>query len=55
MEYYISGYCRIMDSSRMVEIEVEKGELLEADCCYPDCVYAPNCTVAAAIKEKLEA
>lgn len=54
-ELFLSGYCRVLDSSRMVEVILEDGELAEVDCCFPDCVYAPNCTIAQAIREQMEA
>ena len=53
-ELFLSGYCRVLDSSRMVEVILEDGTLSEADCCYPDCVYISNCTIAQAIREQLE-
>ena len=52
-ELFLSGYCRCMDQSRMVAVVVEDGALVEADCAYPDCAYAPNCPVAAKIAEAL--
>ena len=48
-EAFISGYCRQLDQSRMVTIELEDGRLTECDCCYGGCVYEPNCTVAQQI------
>lgn len=53
-EFFLSGYCRRQDQSRMVTIVVEQGELTECDCCYSTCIYAPNCTVAGQIAEKLK-
>ncbi|MDO5401706.1 MAG: hypothetical protein Q4F17_12190 [Eubacteriales bacterium] len=50
-EKFISGYCRQLDGSRMVEVVLENGELTEADCCYGSCVYQPNCQVAQQIEE----
>lgn len=50
-EIFLSGYCRTTDASRMVEVVVEDGKLLEADCCYENCPYTPNCTIAASIRE----
>ena len=50
MEYFFSGYCRAMDQSRMVEVEIEGGEIT-ADCSYPDCPYAAACQIAQKIKE----
>lgn len=48
-EKFVSGYCRVLDCSRMVAVVLEDGTLIEADCCYPDCVHASNCTVAQEI------
>ena len=53
-ERFFSGYCRQTDNSRMVAAVKENGVLLEVDCCYPDCPYAPNCTVAEKITEFLQ-
>ena len=50
-EVFLSGYCRTTDASRMVEVIVEDGKLLEVDCCYENCPYTPNCTIAGSIKE----
>ena len=52
-EKILTGYCRQLDQSRMVTIEVEDGRLTECDCCYGSCVYQPNCTVAQQITEAL--
>ena len=49
-EIYLSGYCRTTDSSRMVEVIVEDGVLLEVDCCYECCLHTPNCTIAQKIR-----
>lgn len=48
-EKFLSGYCRQLDGSRMVEVIVEDGRLSEADCCYGSCVYQSNCTIAQQI------
>ena len=50
-EKFISGYCRQLDGSRMVEVILENGEITEIDCCYGDCVYQSNCAVAKEIDE----
>ena len=52
-ESFISGYCRTIDSSRMVAVETDGSQLLEVDCCYESCPYTGNCTVAQAIEELL--
>lgn len=48
-EGFFSGYCRQIDNSRMVAVVAENGALLEVDCCFPDCPYVPDCTVAQKI------
>ena len=53
-ESFISGYCRTVDDSRMVEVITEDGKLLEVDCCYDCCIHRPNCTIAQKIKELIE-
>ena len=53
-EAFYSGYCRQIDDSRMVAVEAEGKTLLEADCCYPDCPYASDCTVAQKITAFLQ-
>ncbi len=52
-EVFCSGYCRVLDESRMVAAVLENGCLTEVDCCYPDCIHAPNCTIAQAIAENI--
>ena len=49
METFFSGYCRVLDCSRLVEVEYEPGTSPEADCCYADCVYRSSCPIAAQI------
>ena len=51
IEKFLSGYCRQLDGSRMVEVVVEDGEVTEVDCCYGSCVYESNCPIAREIKE----
>ena len=53
-EFFISGYCRAIDQSRMVAVVTEDGRLEEVDCCYPDCVHAPNCIIAQEIAQHLQ-
>ena len=33
-EKFVSGYCRQLDGSRMVEVVLEDGAVTETDCCY---------------------
>ena len=51
IEKFVSGYCRQLDASRMVEVILENGEITEIDCCYGNCVYQSNCPVAKEIEE----
>ena len=48
-EKFVSGYCRVLDCSRMVEVILENGNITEADCCYGDCIYQSNCPIAKEI------
>ena len=50
-EAFFSGYCRCLDSSRMVEVIVEDDTLTEVDCSFECCVHAPNCTIAQSIRD----
>ena len=52
-ESFISGYCRCLDSSRMVELITEDGKLLEVDCSFENCPHTSNCTIAQAINGQL--
>ena len=50
-ETFISGYCRVLDQSRMVAVVTDNGELVEVDCCFGSCPHEPNCQIAKQIKE----
>ena len=39
IEKFVSGYCRQLDASRMVEVILEDGEITEIDCCYGNCIH----------------
>ena len=54
-EHYLTGYCRILDSARVVEVIVEDGTLDECDCCYGNCKFQCQCTIAKGIEELTEA
>ena len=51
IEKFISGYCRVLDSSRMVEVIVENGTVTECDCNYGSCIYQTNCPIAEEIQK----
>lgn len=53
-EAFVSGYCRTIDGSRMVTVEIIDGKLEEVDCCYVNCPYTPNCQIAQKIRQLLE-
>ena len=50
-EKFLSGYCRQLDASRMVEVILENGEITEVYCCYGNCVHQGNCMIAKEIEE----
>ncbi len=50
-EKFLSGYCKQLDGSRMVEVILENGEVAEVDCCYGNCVHQANCPIAKEIAE----
>ena len=52
-EKFLSGYCRQIDQSRMVVVEVFDGEP-DISCGYCHCTYAPNCTIAQQIQELVQ-
>ena len=54
-EYFFSGYCRTLDKSRMVAVEAEDGKVTDVDCCFENCIHAPNCTIAEEIRKLIEA
>ena len=53
-EYFFSGYCRTLDNSRTVAVEVEGGKVTEVDCCFENCIHAPNCAIAQEIRQLIE-
>ena len=53
IEKYLSGYCRQLDGSRMVEVIMEDGEITEIDCCYNACPHTGSCIIAKEIQKLL--
>lgn len=53
-EVFLSGYCRTIDQSRMVAVVTEDGKLLEVDCCFENCIHAPNCSIAQQIESSIK-
>ena len=52
-EHFCSGYCRQLDSARMVEVVMEGGQVDEIDCSYGNCKFQSSCQIAQAIEELL--
>lgn len=50
-EAFFSGYCRCTDSSRMVAVLLNDGELSEVDCNFGVCPYETDCALAQKIRE----
>ena len=50
-EHYLTGYCRCLDSARVVELVVEDGKVEDCDCLYGSCKFQSQCTIAKAIDE----
>ena len=55
IEKFLSGYCRQLDASRMVEVLIEDGQVTEIDCCYGNCIHQGNCLIAKEIDSLTEA
>lgn len=45
-ERIVSGYCRLLDQTRMIFCEYADGQLMQSDCAYPDCTFASSCPLA---------
>ena len=45
-EHFFSGYCRMVDQSRMVSAETNDHKLTEVDCNFENCPYTDRCTIA---------
>ena len=50
-ENFLSGYCRALDASRMVEVITDGDEILEADCDFGTCPHQGSCLIAKSINE----
>lgn len=54
IEKYLSGYCRMLDAPRLVEVLLEDHTLTEVDCCFGRCDYQSNCPIASQIQDLLQ-
>lgn len=52
-EIFATGYCRMLDGSRTVEILITDGELTEVDCCYGSCIHESVCQIGQKIRDAL--
>ena len=50
-EKFVSGYCRQIDGSRTVTVELENGRVSCVDCSYGSCISQQNCAIAGQIDE----
>lgn len=50
-EMILSGYCRCIDGSRTVLVEIEDGKVYP-DCAYGNCPHEQSCLIAQKIREK---
>lgn len=48
-ERFVSGYCRQIDGSRMVEVILTDGKVSEADCSFGSCPYEGACPIGKKI------
>lgn len=53
-EVFLTGYCRALDQSRMVEAVVDHDTLLDVDCSFGSCIYEANCPIAEKIRDLTE-
>ena len=53
-ERYLTGYCRCLDASRIVEVVTEDGKLEECDCSYGNCKFQSQCTIAKDIEALMD-
>ena len=52
-EVFLSGYCRCMDTSRMVAVTLEDDNITEVDCNFGNCPYETDCALAQKIRESV--
>ena len=53
-EFFFTGYCRVLDAGRTVEVIAENGSVTEVDCAWPDCIHRSVCPIATQIDELTE-
>ena len=50
-EKFFSGYCRCLDCSRTVAVELTEGRIDSVDCSYGNCPHQQSCPIAKEIDE----
>ena len=50
-EYFLSGYCRCLDGSRMVTVETDGKNITDISCSYVNCPYAEGCPIGGQIAQ----
>ena len=53
-EHYLTGYCRCLDSARVVELVIEDGKIDDCGCLYGNCKFQSQCGIAEKIEELAE-
>ena len=53
-EYFFTGYCRCLNSSRTVEVIAENDRIMEVDCGYETCIHRAACPIAREIDNLTE-
>ncbi len=53
-EKMLTGYCRCLDQSRMVTVELDGDAPPEIDCGYGSCIHKNSCAIAEKIRQILE-
>ena len=53
-EVFLTGYCRCMDSSRMVAVLIEDGNITDVDCNFGNCPYENDCALARKLSKLTE-
>lgn len=49
-EKFLSGYCRALDQTRMVTVEITDDDVVP-DCSFGSCPYEGSCQIAKSIRE----
>ncbi len=50
-EYIFTGYCRALDSSRMVTVETDGYAITDIGCGFANCPHAQSCLIAEQLRE----